>query len=192
MVRDANGGPILPTISGQGASWTTLVDSGALHNVRTVIFFGTVTSPGTTVTVSWTGGVAPRVSASAQEWSNLTNGMDGTNSTDVVSNAASVVVSTTNTYDLILAVGGHNLSETVFNPGIPWKVLNATSGMVPTENPVYQIVSSALSFNPTWTWATSTDGAAAIVALKAVRLEIDADTYPHSDAGSESLSNAHR
>jgi hypothetical protein len=145
---------------------TTLVDSGALHDVRTVIFLGTIASPGATVNVSWTGGISPRVSATAQEWSNLTDGTDGVDSIDVVGTVAPVGITTTNNSDLVLAVGGHNLSETVFNPGIPWKLLNATSGTVPSENPAYQIVSSPLSFNPIWSWATSIDGAAAIVALR--------------------------
>jgi hypothetical protein len=165
IARDpASGVAPLPSISGLGASWTE-VDSGD-HEVRAIMYVGTVATAGNTVTLTWSGGVSPKISASDQEWANLTNIIEAGSSNAGTSTSINALVQSTNPNDLVIAVGGKQYSDTVNSPGTPWIQLNGTSGVVPTSNPVYQIVSSSGTFNPSWSWANSADDAAAIVAIK--------------------------
>jgi hypothetical protein len=143
-----------------------LVDTSS--NLRAMIFQGTVVTPGNTVEVTFSG-MTPRVSGSAQEWSDVTTVTDGAGSKGNVSTSISVgPLITRNANDVILAIGGHNLSErAASSPASPWLSLSGSVGVVPQLDPLYLVTASAGTFQASWTWPSSIDNGAAMVAIQA-------------------------
>jgi hypothetical protein len=156
------------TISGLGATWTKVVDSGDTNFSEAIIWAGTVGSSGTQITLS--NSASPAWTASAQEWSGLSTTADGTTSNyqSFASTNINATFATNNASDLVLGVATGAVSTPSTPPGSPWIKLNSGGSSSGVDfTPAYQITSQSGTFSPSWTNSSSADMVIALAGLKA-------------------------
>ncbi|HLW71584.1 MAG TPA: hypothetical protein VKS22_13290 [Candidatus Binataceae bacterium] len=156
------------SVSGQGASWVTVYDSGSAYNSHIYQFCGKVVTPGTAATVAYSGGGAAL--ASMHEVSDAALCRVDTTYTSRVNAAAALTlgpthggiylgVPTRNPADLVEAIASHNVGgEAVTLPGAPWTAFHGyhLATIDRTYDSVYQIVSATGRFAPAFSWVTAT------------------------------------
>lgn len=170
------GGIRTASVSGMGATWVPLGDSGSLSgSTRVFMFAGIVVTPGTSLTIASS---SAQASAQLIEFSGIDAGLitNGVNSHADASGSTSIQpgnITTTNANDLVISAAGvgpiAGATGTITQSGAPWNALNGAnpSTTIFGTAALYQIVSTPGSFNPSFSWTTATGDGALIVALQA-------------------------
>ncbi len=170
-VQAASTGPINTVTDSAGGTWTR-GPTGSLtgSNTRIELWYRLNASSVTSVTASFASGTSKPLAINLTEWSGVASASaaDGqTNGTGTSTTAAPPALTTTNASDVVF--GAINFSSTSASSGAPsggFIALNDFNMSTSHGRAAYKIVSTAGSYQPTWTLSVSSPFGAAALALK--------------------------
>lgn len=174
IATQSNGGNNI-SVSGQGATWTKVLDSGTNSSGNSVkIFCGKVVTPGTTVTMS---GMGATTEGWMAEFSSGGCNIDQGTSTAAATTGTSVSPSnlvTVTPGDIVFEICSHSTSEAVtFTPGAGFQNTNNNANL-PTFNAAFKIPNANGTWSLSCSWTTTSSNSAGIIALNNVCTGADA------------------
>lgn len=181
------GGTATVTISGEGATWVTLYDSGSHASAeRDLLFCGIVVTPATSVTFTVSAGNSAAKLAEFQGYNCTAAGTAVTGEATSGTGLTLGAFTTTHATSLIVAGVSHAHAEAVTDNNTGFvQMIGLNSAGVPTINEDYRVSTKTESATLAWTWTSNVGnggGVAAVQSVNNVMASGEEDTDPYSPA----------